>query len=364
MNPVQLLTSVIETIPKKIESVKWKPFSRLFIVKDSSNWVVSWETHEIAAICDKLQIHSVCKVSHRYFSRQCVFFSNRHFLLQDDWLKLRHRIATPYYHGKPGTGYAEFDRIYNKFCKYHVHIERIQVTNTEMRDIILASGINPDKVFLIPIGINLNYFSFRSINSQTEARRKWDIPETAFVVGSFQKDGNGWKDGNTPKLIKGPDIFIKALSLLKKSVPELLVLLSGPARGYVINELIKHGIQYRHIYLDNYPDIVSLYHVLDVYVISSRQEGGPKAILESMATGVPLVTTRVGQAIDLVEHEKNGWMVDVSDHEALAHWIEHVYRNINSLYLILKKGRRTAELNSYAAQVPLWSEFMYDFVMR
>ncbi len=51
-------------------------------------------------------------------------------------------------------------------------------------------------------------------------------------------------------------------------------------------------------------------------MIASRQEGGPKAALEAMATGVPLVTTRVGQAADLVEDGANGWMVEVEDVEA------------------------------------------------
>ena len=83
-----------------------------------------------------------------------------------------------------------------------------------------------------------------------------------------------------------------------------------------------------------------------------------------MATGVPLVTTRVGQAIDLVEHEKNGWMVNVDDHEALAHWIEYVYENTHVLFPILSEGRRTAELNAYAAQDRLWSAFMNGFVRR
>jgi len=42
---------------------------------------------------------------------------------------------------------------------------------------------------------------------------------------------------------------------------------------------------------------------LDLYIVASREEGEPKAILESMASGVPLVTTEVGQAMDFVEHE-------------------------------------------------------------
>ena len=49
--------------------------------------------------------------------------------------------------------------------------------------------------------------------------------------------------------------------------------------------------------------------------VSARasDEGGPRAALEAMATGVPLVSTRVGQAADLVRHGENGWLADVDD---------------------------------------------------
>ena len=55
------------------------------------------------------------------------------------------------------------------------------------------------------------------------------------------------------------------------------------------------------------------YEAIDVCLVTSRDEGGPRAVLEAMATGIPLVTTRVGQASDLVRHGENGWLVDVED---------------------------------------------------
>jgi glycosyltransferase involved in cell wall biosynthesis len=56
-----------------------------------------------------------------------------------------------------------------------------------------------------------------------------------------------------------------------------------------------------------------------------------------MASGVPLVTTRVGQATDLVRHGENGWIVDVV-------------------------ARRTAEANTHETQLSQWREFMRGFV--
>ena len=166
-----------------------------------------------------------------------------------------------------------------------------------------------------------------------------------------------------PKLIKGPDVFGETMKRLKKDIPELVVMLSGPARGYIKKGLEEADIPYLHIYLQSYPEIAQLFQALDLYVVASRQEGGPKAILESMASGVPLVTTRVGQALDLVKHGENAWMTDVEDVDALASYALQVYRSeADALQPVLKAGRLTAEANSYESQIPLWAEFMKGFV--
>ncbi len=194
-------------------------------------------------------------------------------------------------------------------------------------------------------------------------REELGIPQSAFVVGSFQKDGVGWEEGLEPKLIKGPDVFLSTIEKLKKDVGDLFVLLSGPSRGYVKRGLEKMQVPYKHMYIKSYPDVAKLFQTLDVYLVASRQEGGPKAILESMASGVPLVTTRVGQAMDMVKHGENGWMADVEDSESLARCILEV-RGLDqdALIPILKKGRTTAEANTYESQFPLWGGFMKGFV--
>jgi glycosyltransferase involved in cell wall biosynthesis len=165
-----------------------------------------------------------------------------------------------------------------------------------------------------------------------------------------------------PKPIKGPDVFLDAVKILRNRIPELFVLLSGPARGYVMTGLTRMDVPFRHVYLKTYPEVGRLYQALDVYIVSSRQEGGPKAVLESMATGIPLVTTRVGQAMDLVKHGSNGWMVEVGDAEGLAHWAEHAISADTDINRIRESGFTTARANSYESQIPLWRQFMAGFV--
>jgi glycosyltransferase involved in cell wall biosynthesis len=360
---VKRLGRPIAKVARATVSHTWKPYSRLILVDDSPLWVLTWEMRELAEIAQRLGVQVATPKWMDLSRRQTIFFASQFRLSTPEaWPNRNHVVGLAYFHGKPGTGVPEFDACYKGLCQMHPRIQRIQVSHTEMRDIILESGIAPQKVFLIPIGINLSFFQVQTPQSRREARTKLGIPQSAVVLGSFQKDGNGWGEGLEPKLIKGPDIFLEAVAILKESIPELFVLLSGPARGYVKTGLERLRVPYKHLYLSSYPEVGQLFQALDVYIVASRQEGGPKAVLEAMASGVPLVTTRVGQAMDLVQHEVNGWMVESEDAEGLAHWAEMAVSQGTRTARVLARGRRTAEANTYESQLSLWRKFMQGFV--
>ncbi len=82
-----------------------------------------------------------------------------------------------------------------------------------------------------------------------------------------------------------------------------------------------------------------------------------------MATGVPLLTTAVGQALELVQHEENGWMVEVEDVDGLVGWATHVATaGADDLEDVLRAGFATAAENSYEALRPRWRELLRGFV--
>ncbi|GMV32846.1 MAG: hypothetical protein AMXMBFR60_06750 [Chloroflexota bacterium] len=363
------MKSLLQGIAKGViraASWNWKPYSRLILYGDSVGWSLDWDMRELARISRRLGVRLASPLWKHAATPQSVFFASQFFLENDEWFRfLPGRIAFSYFHGLPNTGDELMDRVYNGLRVHHEKITRVQVTHTEMRDVAVSTGIDPAKVFLIPIGINLDFFPMHSAERKKATREKLGIPQSAFVIGSFQKDGVGWGDGMEPKLIKGPDVFLAAIRLLKKDIPELFVLLTGPSRGYIKRGLDEMGVPYKHAYYKHYPEVAEMFAALDLYIVASRQEGGPKAVLESMASGVPLVTTRVGQAMDIVRHGVNGWMTNVENTEALAAFALQVYRSdSDSLNAILNAGRATAEANSYDSQTELWASFMNGFVER
>ena len=350
------------TLGQRTLSAGWRPYSRLILVSDTASWVIDEEMRALTGVATSLGTTTLSPRWRHGSRHQSVFYGSQFYLFSDEWLRSSHRIGTAYFHGLPGTGHTEFDDLYNKVKRHHERLTRIQVSHSEMRDCLLGTGIAPDKLHLIPIGINGSLFRPQTPESKQECRARHGIPESATVVGSFQKDGVGWGDGMEPKLIKGPDIFVAAMTALKSRLPELFVVLTGPARGYVKAGLEKAGIPYRHFTLPRYAHIAALFQALDLYMITSRQEGGPKAVLESMAAGVPLVTTRVGQAMDMVQHGKNGWITAVDDVEGLAHWAQWCLDHPADREQVVAAGHRVAEANDYNRQGPLWRKFLEGFV--
>ena len=78
------------------------------------------------------------------------------------------------------------------------------------------NSIPRNKIILIPIGVDNSFFKPANKQKKLIARSNLNISKNEIVIGSFQKDGEGWDDGKTPKLIKGPDIFLKVVENLKE----------------------------------------------------------------------------------------------------------------------------------------------------
>jgi len=123
----------------------------------------------------------------------------------------------------------------------------------------------------------------------------------------------------------------------------VFVLLSGPARGYVKKRLQSSGIPFKHLYLRNYPDIAKLYRAIDFYLVTSRAEGGPKALLESFASGVPLVSTDVGMVHDIGENGYNAMVSRIDDIEGLTHNCQRIIESESLKKKIVMGGFETVK---------------------
>ena len=343
----------------------WAPSSRLFVVGDRSGWSIDDDAVQLSAAARRLGYEVAPAPWAPYAREQAVFLPSHFSALRPRWLGSSHRLGLAYFHGRPGTpGHPEFDEALDTLRRNAARIDRIQVTHAEMHELVVSAGVEPGRVFRIPIGIDIENFPLVSPETRAAARRALGLPDAAFVVGSFQKDGVGWGEGLEPKLVKGPDVLVAVLARVRERVPGLVALLTGPARGYVRAELEQRRIPHRHVRVGARAGLAQAYHALDAYLVPSRQEGGPKSVLESLATGVPLVGTRVGQAPEIVSGAGSGLLADVDDVEALAGHVVRVHDDGGLVTLLRETGRRTAEAYAYPQLDPLWAGLLAGFVER
>jgi glycosyltransferase involved in cell wall biosynthesis len=343
----------------------WPDASRLFVVGDDRGWSIDDDRARLTATAARLGYDVAPASWARFVRRQAIFHPDHFSALQRPWLESSHRLGLSYFHGRPRTpGYPEFDRAYETLRRYARRIDRVQVTHAEMHALVTEAGVDSERIFRIPIGVDIARFPLGDPQERAQAREAFSLPDAAFVIGSFLKDGVGLDDGFEPKLLKGPDTLVATLAGARESIPELFVLLTGPARGYVRSELERAGVPYRHVQFVSRDQLARAYHAVDVCVVTSRQEGGPKAVLESMAAGVPLVTTRVGQASELVVDAENGLLVDVEDVEGLVAAVCRVYDDAALVARLRGRGRRTAEAHADERLDERWARLLEGFVER
>ena len=328
--------------------------SKLYVVGDRLGWSIDDDRARLVATARRLGYDVGSNALLRFLRDRSVFQHNHFNALQARWLDSSHRIGLSYFHGRPGTpGYPEFDHAYAALREHAARVDRVQVTHEEMRQLVLDAGVPAERVFKIPIGIDLENFPFMQ-----PAQRH------GFTIGSFVKDGVGMDDGLEPKLLKGPDTFVQVVERLRGTIPELGVMLTGPARGYVRAELDRLEVPYRHAVLRTRDELARAYQETDVCLVTSRQEGGPKSVLEAMATGLPLVTTRVGQANELVVDGENGLLADVDDVDGLADAVQSLYTDAALRERLRAAGRKTAEAHAEERLDQLWDRLLEGFVQR
>lgn len=154
----------------------------------------------------------------------------------------------------------------------------------------------------LPFWVNPKNYYY--IKNKDDLRKKYGFQESDYLVGSFQRDSEG-KNVNLPKLIKGPDRLFEIIKHYWEidNKKNMKVVLTGYRRNYIINKLTEQNIPYRYFEKTNIESLNELYNILDLYIVSSRTEGGPQSIVESAITKTPIISTDVGIASEILHED-------------------------------------------------------------
>ena len=173
---------------------------------------------------------------------------------------------------------------------------------------IIRDGVPADRVTVIENGIDTN--EFMPGRSGSALRQSLGLASDAFVVGSFAR--------LTPQ--KAIHFLLDAIARLaaQGARPQVVIAGDGPLKQELLDHADKLGISDRVKFLGFRRDTKDLLAIMDVFTLSSVEEGLPMAMLEAMSAGVPVVTTSVGDIPKVIEHGRNGLLVRAGHADELA----------------------------------------------
>jgi L-malate glycosyltransferase len=139
-----------------------------------------------------------------------------------------------------------------------------------------------------------------------------------------------------------PDV-IRMFHVLQKEVPSCLVLIGeGPEVPRAKALVAELGIEDRVEFLGGVKDIAGVLAQLDLFLLPSDYESFGLAALEAMASGVPVVASRVGGLPEVVEDGKSGFLCPVGDYRCMAGRAAELLKSPDRLQAMREEARRRA----------------------
>ncbi len=185
-----------------------------------------------------------------------------------------------------------------------------------IRKILIDHKVSGDKIVVIKNGIFLGDYNGIKSDKHNCLRTEFDIKEGLPIVLNVARL-NEQKDQSS--------IISAAKQLIDKGFHyKFFIVGEGHLRHSLELEISEKGLQ-KDVFLLGYrDDIPMLLRNSDVFILPSIDEGMPMALLEAIASKIPVVATQVGDIPKLIAHEKTGFIVNIKDVNSLSEGISCV----------------------------------------
>lgn len=218
--------------------------------------------------------------------------------------------------------------------------DKILVNAESIREWMLEQGYAATKIEVIKNGIDLSRYT--KVKGGSKIREELGIPESAPVILLLSR----------LNAQKGVDDFIDAAVEVNKTHPDIRFLIVG-AKLHYANGVFSEDTQYskdlqkkaeaygignRVIMTGLRKDVPEILAEAAISVLPSYSEGLSNTLLESMAAGIPVVTTNVGGNPELILDNVNGFLVPVKSPQLLA---QAMIRIIDDPMLALRFSQQT-----------------------
>lgn len=187
----------------------------------------------------------------------------------------------------------------------------VAIAPTVSRDIVETYKIADEaRVRVVPLGLDLAPFAAVDDEARALARAEMGIAPGRLVVSTAGRLTD----------IKRHDLFLEMAAIVARTRPDVDFVIAGDGELRTSLEALARarGIASQVKFLGWRTDLTRIYGATDVFALTSRNEGTPVALIESMATAVPGVSTDVGGVRDVIVSPASGVLVPFGSAEALA----------------------------------------------
>ena len=197
-----------------------------------------------------------------------------------------------------------------KFHSFLVNSGIIQVlvaSSTRTRDDAVREGVSPERIEIIFNAIT----PFKlSENDRIKTRQKLRLNEKDFfllTVGRLVYE-------------KGHEFLVQAVPSVIQSFPNITVGIcgTGPLFRQLQEQISALAIENKIILLGQWENVRELLAAADAFILPSRWEGLPMALLEAMMAGLPVIATRVQGVEEVIEDGVHGFLVPLENSEELS----------------------------------------------
>lgn len=179
------------------------------------------------------------------------------------------------------------------------HVSGVIVPSANLRGIAENIWQIPrDKIIYIPNGVDCNRFSLRKTD---EARQELGIGNETCIIGTVAH----------LREEKNIGLLIRSLAGIKTLIPppHLIIVGDGPEKDGLMNLAEELGIKERIHFFGHHKDTPRYYQMMDIFALSSKTEQMPVSVLEAMASGLPVLSTDVGDIRNMVDRENHAFIV-------------------------------------------------------
>ncbi len=209
--------------------------------------------------------------------------------------------------------------IYNYVSRLHLKIDATLVKwstgsiccSQAARHFMLShESVPPEKLVVVYNGIDLSPFKPLAAGERAELRAKARVKPGDIVIGSV-----GHLETH-----KGHEFLVQAFRRVLETQPHARLLLVGDGRKRARLEALANelGVMHRTTFAGVRRDVPLLLALMDLFVLPSLNEALGLALIEAMASGVPVVASDVGGIPEVVKHRQTGLLAEPGSASALA----------------------------------------------